>query len=244
MKFKSIASLIAITAATLSFVAPAQAETNFVPEQEGEIDVGLGVLDSSQSLALSLFPFIESIESLDDSFTGQKSRLFVDTLSTKSEYGDDVILNKKDAGTNHSSYWFRPSDTRLKNGELVEDGQLEVGTFKFTFTQTLKELNIDFFDIDYVYAQNPEQSTSIIGLNGSEVFDLMPKTGNNGVFSKTLYDVDSVTLKLGGFHPRWEGDGVNFRMSATTVPEPATLGGLAVVGLAFAGQKLRKGRKA
>lgn len=233
MKFKSIASLIAITAATLSFMAPARAQVDLVPEQEGEIEVGLGVLDDSQSLALSLFPFIENIVSELDATTNSKSRLFIDNLNTANEYGTSVKFGTRDRGTNHEGYWFRPSDSE-------ETGSLEVGTFTFNFSRTLQKLNIDFFDTE------SSETTGLVGLNGSELETVnWVSNGKDGnIVTQTFYDVNSITLKLGKDFDRGTGDGVNFRMSATPIPEPATLGGLAVVGLAFAGQKLRKGRKA
>lgn len=247
MKTQSIASLIAITAATLSFIAPARADVSLSPNIEGEVNVGLGCLDESRCLTMDLFPFIESIISEIDATTGQQSRLFIDNLETSNIYGsgsETVEFGTRDKGTNHLGYWFRPSDTRTKKNSVIEKGSLEIGTFTFNFTTTLEKLSIDFFDTE---SQN---TTGIIGINGSSWdTDWIAKGKDANIVTQTVYNVDSITLQLGGNRKGWTGDGVNFRATGSVpviaeVPEPATLMGLAVVGLALAGHKLRKGCQA
>jgi hypothetical protein len=227
MKIKPIASLIAVTAATLGFMAPARADVNLFPNTEGEVDLDNKIcIDAGQCLSLDLFPFVASI------FSEDGSRLFVDDLSTESTYGD-IVLGTVDAGTNPLGYWLRPSND-------AENGLLETGTFTFNFTETLKKLSIDFFDTE------TDGTTGVLALNGAALdpVDWVSKGGNSNIATQTFYDVDSITMKLGGPRPGWKyGDGVSFRVAAD-VPEPATLSGLAVVGLAFAGRKLRKGSKA
>lgn len=195
-----------------------------VPQEEGELDVGLGCLET----CISLPDLISSIESLTDSTTGAKSRLFVDDVTgganTYTDGTDTVSFASVDGGTNSSGFWYRPVDTDEENG------QLEVGTFKFTFTKTLSELFVDFFDSE----RNNE--TGILAINGVDLAspDYITKGPNGNIQSKTFYDVSSITLKLG--YDDWTifngkentGDGVNFRM-ATSVPEPASVLGLGVV---------------
>lgn len=248
MKTQTIASLIAVTAATLGFMAPARADINLVPDMEGEVSLSnenfngapFACLDEDQCLTMELFPFIESIVSETDTTTGQQSRLFIDNLTTSNTYSngsETVQFGTRDRGTNHLGYWFRPSDTRTENGSVIEDGALEVGTFTFNFTTTFQALTIDFFDTE------SNNTTGVTQVNGSAWdTDWVAKGRDGNIVSQTFYDVNSITLTLGGPRSGWIGDGVNFRASAS-VPEPATLTGLAVVGLAFAGQKLRKSRQ-
>lgn len=204
--------------------APSALAAGFAPiAQEGEIDVGLGCLDSQQCFASSSLPFIESITSLTDASTGSKSRLFIDNLSTKNQYGSSVTLEKKDAGTNHQGFWFRPSEV------TEEKGQLEVGTFTFLFEDLLSNLTIDFFDTEFL------NSTGVLAINGVDLStpDWIAKGKNSSIASLTYQNVQSITLKLGNDTLQGTGDGVNFRFSnieVADVPEPGTLIGLMGVG--------------
>jgi hypothetical protein len=213
---------------------------SLVPQQEGEINVGLGCLDS----CLTLDPLIKSVTSLTDSTTGAKSRLFVDDLLTLSEYdGGAIQFLAKDAGTNPSGYWFRPVET----GELEEKGQLEVGTFKFEFETVIPELTIAYFDTE---AAN---STGVISWTGNNPIlqtDGILGAGNNPVLAgpngniayQTWNNVSYITLKLGNDTPVGTGDGVDFQIDAKgtqSVPEPSTTLGLGILGL-FGALKLRK----
>ncbi|MDJ1179028.1 LEVG family PEP-CTERM protein [Roseofilum sp. BLCC_M91] len=195
-----------------------------VPQEEGELDVGFGCLET----CIALPDLISSIESLTDSTTGAKSRLFVDDVTgsanTYTDGTDTVSFASVDAGTNSSGFWYRPVDTDEENG------QLEVGTFKFTFTKMLSELIVGFFDTER------SGETGVVSINDVAVDDYLAKGPNSNVQSKSFYDVSSITLKLG--YDDWTlingkentGDGVNFRL-ATAVPEPASVLGLGAVAV-------------
>jgi len=195
-----------------------------VPQEEGELDVGFGCLET----CIALPDLIASIESLTDLTTEAKSRLFVDDVTGSSNTYTDgtntVSFASVDAGTNSSGFWFRPVDTDEENG------QLEVGTFKFTFTETLSELIVDFFDTERSH------ETGVVFINGEAVDEYLAKGPNSNIQSQSFYDVSSITLKLG--YDDWTikngkentGDGVNFRLATpVAVPEPASVLGLGVV---------------
>lgn len=199
--------------------------TNLVPQTEGEIDVGLGCYDG----CIGLHPLISKIESLVDSTTGYTSRLFVDSFSTKSLYNSSgtnkIVFEKQDKGTTPTGFWFRPSEYDGTSSE--ENGQLEVGTYRFTFAQTLPELIITFFDTE------SKNSTGILAVNGNPVTEWVAKGANANIAYHAFRDVNSVVLKLGQDTPSGTGDGVNFRLTA--VPEPLTLlGSAAALGLGAA----------
>ena len=223
----SIASLIA-SAAIVSTSSSDAFASDFTPRQHGEINVGLGCLDTCID-AGSIF---ESIISLTDSTTQSRSRLFVDYFGEGDErqsYGDGkVVLNTRDAGTNSLGFWFRPSEYNVETGENEERGQLEVGTYLLNFSQTLAELTIDYFDTESF------NTTGVLAINGQRLDEpaYVAKGRNNNIFSQTFTNVSSIELKLGWDKPRGTGDGVNFRLSgepAESVPEPASLLGLLTV---------------
>lgn len=248
----SIASLTA-SAACLAGMSASASATNFVPQEQGEINVGLGCLDSDACLTLD--PIFANITSLTDSTSGTQSRLFVDYFGQgdqKLTYGSGdskVQFKTKDAGTNSMGYWFRPSERKIlgqdDNGQDIfgteEKGQLEVGTYLFEFSQELAELTIDFFDTE------SKNSTGVLAINGEAVNtpDYVAKGKNNNVASQTFYNVSSLELKLGLDKLKGTGDGVNFRMSGEpapqSVPEPAAAVGLmAIAGLGFARKQKAK----
>lgn len=235
MKFQFLTSLLAATAtvATGALVAPASA-FDFVPQQEGEVYVGLECYDG----CIELDPIFESIVSLTDASTGYTSRLFVDNFTTTNNYGNGAVkFGLKDAGTTHDGFWFRPSEYNA-NGTAEETGQLEVGTFQFNFSSVISELTIDFFDTE----SNP--TTGAIAINGIAIEDWLTKGGNSNIQSKTYYDVSSITLKLGNDTVSGTGDGVNFRMGGEpteAVPEPASIvaGLLASAGFAAARKRAK-----
>ncbi|NES72646.1 MAG: PEP-CTERM sorting domain-containing protein [Okeania sp. SIO2D1] len=240
-KFLSTALLATATLATVGMFAPQASATSLVPQMETEIDVDLGCLDPDPDKCIdkgefsTFLPWIANISSLVDATTGEKSRLFVDHLATKSTYtdGDTLIRFKsKDAGTNPDGYWFRPSEVN------EEKGQLEVGTFQFDFTKTIRKLTIDFFDTEKA------NSTGILAINGVELDQpIYIADGPNGnIAEEMLFDVNSITLKLGNDKLNSTGDGVDFRLHKD-VPEPTTALGLLVVGALGAASARKRGQK-
>ncbi|MFW5763022.1 MAG: PEP-CTERM sorting domain-containing protein, partial [Coleofasciculus sp.] len=110
----TIASLVAAATVATGFMAPSASALSLVPQEEGEVDVGLGACLSPSSQTgdpctyLTLSPLIGSIESLVDDSTGTKSRLFVDKSGTLNTYGAVQFL-PSDGGTPQEGYWFRPA---------------------------------------------------------------------------------------------------------------------------------------
>lgn len=239
--FSSTAALTA-TALGIFSTAAVAAPGSMTPETEVEIDVGLGCLVESECLTqeqLAQFG-IASITSLVDATTGTRSRLFVDNLSTLStyfnadaEFNNDVELLKKDAGTNFTNFWYRPSTDE-------EKGQLEVGTFEIDFVSTVKQLAVDFFDTER------NNATGAIALNGEDLAepDYVAKGKDGNIATQIFADVSSITLKLGFDTASGTGDGVNFRLAdaSENIPEPSAIVGLAL--LAAGGAFGRRRREA
>ena len=235
--------LAAATTVALGTIASSSYAVSLVPDSEGEIDAGLGCLDEAQCIRPESLSFVESIMSETDETTGSRSRLFVDDLTTENVYGSDVSFSTTDAGTNPADIWFRPVAYLEGSDFYPEEGQLEVGTYTFEFGTLLEELTIDYFDTESA------NTTGVVAINGMSLGspDWVQSGSNGNVFSQTFADVSSFTLKLGLYDPdgmsvKAPGDGVRFRLAATpaSVPEPMTIGGLAVVGLAMAGSKLKR----
>jgi hypothetical protein len=227
-----IASVV-VSATILGAIAPAASAFNFVPQQQGELNVGLGCLDT----CIDAGAIFESIVSLKDSSSGSRSRLFVDYFGkgdvTQSYGNGQVVLKTKDAGTNADGFWFRPSEYNESTGFAEEQGQLEVGTYLITFAQELSELTIDFFDTE------SSKTTGVLAINGQNLASpsFVPSGKDSNIFSQTFTNVRSIIIKLGNDTPSGTGDGVNFRLAGvpvpepTSVPEPASiLGLLAIAG--------------
>ena len=246
MKRQLLTSLIstAATIVTLGIFSSSAFAASLVPQREGEINVGLGCIDPDPDKCIDInsMPFIESIESLTDSTTGSRSRLFVDNLSTENTYGSGtnaIKFETKDAGTNPEAFWFRPSEHNEDTGYAEETGQLEVGTFAFTFTEMLDELTVDYFDTE------SKKSTGVIAINGIALDDpyWVPKGKDSNIFSQTFFNVSSITLKLGKDHKRGTGDGVDFNINKhQDIPEPTALLSLLAISL-FGASSVKKGKK-
>ena len=241
MKRLLLGSILTITTACTAFgsFATSVKAVGLIPSQEGEIDVGLDI-EGAEYLSNDLFPFIDSIVSEVDQSTESRSRLFVDDFTTTNEYADGVIFDSRDAGTNPEGFWFRPSEYNEETGFSEEQGQLEVGTFTFNFNTIFEELTVSFFDTE------SNNTTGAIAINGValENPDWVTKGSNGNTVTQTFQDIESITLKLGVDIEDGKGDGVNFQIAGTpttaTVPEPTTLGGLAIVGLALFRRQLQK----
>jgi len=242
----TVATAVAASTVVTGLLAPAASAATLKtfdlvrhPEndpQEGEIDVGLVCIEE----CIELDPLIQSVESLVDASTGSKSRLFIDNLRTESIYtdtsGSDIVrLLAGDKGTNPEGFWFRPSTDE-------EEGRLEVGTYKFTFSQTLAELDFTFFDLDWA-----SNSTGVVAINGdTSRSKFYPAGGNGSQTTDTFKNVKSITLKLGLDHPDFTGDGVDFQLVARLpmpVPEPSTVLGLGAVAIGALGLRKRKNNK-
>lgn len=221
--------LVGATVATGIFASPALA-FDFTPTQEGEIDVGLGCYDN----CIPTPTIFKSITSLVDSTTGSRSRLFVDNASTANVYNaggsNQLTFLEADAGTNWGGYFFRPSEYNEATDSSETTGQLEVGTFKFEFTSTLAELNMDFFDTEKA------ENTGILSINGVAVNDWLAAGADGNVQSRSFANVDSITLKLGFDNPEVGrgGDGVNFKMGGTLASDAATPEPFSMIGAGLA----------
>ncbi|MEO1294336.1 MAG: LEVG family PEP-CTERM protein [Cyanobacteria bacterium J06636_16] len=214
--------LAASVAMTGAMTADAQA-FDLVPQQEGEI-----ALDNKACITgncIQLDSIVKSVESLQDSSTGTQSSLFVDKYNTKNDYGA-FSFRKKDVGTadTNGAYWFRPVAFNT-DGSAIEGGELEVGTFKFTFAEIIETLTVSWFDTERKngtsYIAEVETANGFVNYQNT-----VPKGGNNNIFTKEFSGVKSITLNLGEHYGR-TGDGVNFQVDAEPVPEPSTMLGIA-----------------
>jgi hypothetical protein len=229
-----------MSAIVLGFSPTAQA-ISFVPAEEGEVNVGFAAALTGEAY-LNLDPVFASIESLVDPSTQTRSRLFVDRAGTSNTYGG-IRFRSNDVGTAEGSgdFWFRPV-AMAANGvdPLVENGQLEVGLFKFNFASILDDLEISWFDTEFERAnQGKGTSYTVEYADGSTESQYIAAGRNNNIQSTILNDVASITLNLGERRGS-TGDGVNFQMEgspAEDVPEPSLLLGLGALLLVGLGQR-------
>ncbi len=223
----------------LSFLTPAAKALNFVPQSEGEINVGLG--SSLAGSYLDVSSLFSSIVSEVDSTTGTRSRLFVDKAGTANNYGS-IFFQTFDTGTSEEqdNFWLRPVAMRNETTPLTENGQLEVGTFTFNFAQPLEKLLIRWFDTEDV-------GTGILSVNGIALNEFVTPGANKNIFEQMLTNVNSITLKFGNAQSSVipsTGDGVLAQFEGTpvaSVPEPGmTLGLAAIAGGGFLNWSRRK----
>jgi hypothetical protein len=227
---KSVTLGLAATALIGVVAHPQSAQAvNLVPQQEGEIK--LTNLDCLTGQCIELDGSIfASIVSEKDSSTGTYSYLFVDQKGTENTYYDlknnsQFTFGSVDLGTTEpeGQFWFRPVAVN-QDGTLMENGELEVGTFTFQFAKTLSELNLSFFDTE----KRGGTSFKVFYADGSDQSILVSKGPNSNLQTFSFSDVDKITLNLGERYGR-TGDGVNFQGTAT-VPEPSvTLGAIAAM---------------
>lgn len=221
----TVASLIAASTVTVGLIAPSASALSLVPQKEGEVRLlNLAPLDNAKVVDLpELIYSVESLANPDNTF----SRLFVDDLTTANNYSGIVQFQARDAGTVPEGFWYRPSEVEEENG------QLEVGTFKFVFTEKLPELTVRYFDTESFpttgvpdfFAEAQTDGTLISGENP------VPSGGNANIYTQTWENVSFITLKLGN-DTAGTGDGVDFQIE--TVPEPATVLGLGALAIAGA----------
>lgn len=241
----AVAALVTTSALATGFLAPsASAQVSLVPQDETEIDVGFGCLTADCLTWDELAPYwIESIKSIEDTSTKTKSRLFVDLLGKDtgiSTYGP-VVLNPTDGGTNPVGFWFRPSEVEPAGSdpEREEKGQLEVGTYKFTFTHIIPELKIAYFDNEtdgvtgFLETILHTDGNLVPGTQGTLVsgVNLLPAGSNGNIQYQILKNVSFITLKLGNDTNPGNGDGVSFQLYKKAVPEPGAAVGLGALGL-------------
>ncbi|MEQ8384228.1 MAG: LEVG family PEP-CTERM protein [Coleofasciculus sp. A1-SPW-01] len=233
----TVASLLAASTVTVGLIAPSASAIELLPPQdiETEINVGLGCL-TDNCIDPSDIPWIKDIVSLEDETSGTKSRLFIDILGTETIYDGGTLgiadLLAKDLGTTPSGAWFRPSETNANGSVGEEEGQLEVGTYKFTFTKIIPELTIKYFDTE------SSATTGVPDFFAEALTDGMLISGDNPVplgedgnlYYQTWKDVSEITLKLGK-DTGGTGDGVDFQL-IKDVPEPGTVLGLGALAMA------------
>lgn len=248
MNIKLVTTLTAtFSAVTLwSFASPALA-INLVPPQEGEINVGLGNPLAQNYIATPGF----RVESLADSRTGVLSRLFVDRAGTENHYSD-VQFAAHDTSTSEQvggGYWFRPAYMAYNpQGQLLENGQLEVGTFRITFDNVMEQLLVRWFDTEYLGGQTGTNFWAYDVAGNLIRTGVVASLGSNNIQSRTFANVKSLVLDLGEYLGNGE-DGVNFQMEGTAIipppppeeaPEPMTIAGLALGSSALAMARRRR----
>ncbi|GAB4345531.1 MAG: hypothetical protein Fur0042_10250 [Cyanophyceae cyanobacterium] len=238
----------ALSLGAITLLAPSAMAGSLVPTQEGEVNVGLGLVDPAQAVSLNGFT-ITSLSSADlgrsDNIT--RSRLFVDETSTANYYSDDYQFDAKDVGTNGQGLWFRASDPE-------EKGQLETGLFRVDFAQAVASLKVDFFDVEFGYETGilsyvmgdgtVVNARDYIGYSEIQ-YDANGVSIDGQFHSRTYSNVKSIIMKIGedvqtagADGKQLTGDGVLFRLTslgdtpAASVPEPGMVLGLS--GLAFA----------
>lgn len=222
----TVASLLAASTVTVGLMAPSASASTLVPQQEGEVRLlNLAPLDNSQVVTLpALIKSVESLANPDTTF----SRLFVDDLTTANNYGGIVQFDAGDVGTVPPGFWYRPSEV------AEENGQLEVGTFKFVFTEKLPELTVRYFDTETrnttgvpdFFAAAQTDGLLVSGVNP------VPAGANANIYTQTWENVSYITLKLGNDKEPGTGDGVDFQLES--VPEPGTVLGLGTLAMAGA----------
>lgn len=231
----TVASLIAASTVTVGLMAPSASAFSLVPQEEGEVEL-LNLAPLDENLVVTLPDLIASVESLANP-DGTFSRLFVDNLSTPNNYGGIVQFQARDTGTVPPGFWYRPSEVEEENG------QLEVGTFRFVFAETLPRLTVRYFDTESFpttgvpdfFADAQTDGLLVSGENP------VPEGEDGNIYTQTWQDVSFITLKLGN-DTRGTGDGVDFQLE--TVPEPGTVLGLGTLAMAGAFGLRKRNKKA
>lgn len=230
--------LAAISVLGLGLSAVPVQAVNLVPQQEGEVQLdNLGCLTGTcLELDDSIF---KSVVSEKDSSTGTYSYLFVDKKGTSNVYNDTInggtfTFKSVDLGTTEpeGQYWFRPVAVN-EYGQLLENGELEVGTFTFEFVNKLSELTLSFFDTE---KGRGTTSFKVFYENGASEAFTVAKGPNSNIQTFTVNDIQKITLNLGERYGR-TGDGVNFQGTAS-IPEPSMV--LGAIAAMCGGGLLRK----
>ncbi|MBW4615829.1 MAG: LEVG family PEP-CTERM protein [Desmonostoc vinosum HA7617-LM4] len=235
-KFTILSTTLAASTLTLSLVggvSKAKA-VSLVPPIEGEIKLTNVACVTGSCIDTAPYGYTISSESYNSNYL--PSLLFSDDSATANNWGFGIVFGQPDAGTNTiaGENWFRPVALK-KDGSFPENGQLEVGQYKFNFATTIAELQLLFFDTE-------DTGTSILSLNGNPYNSTVAPGDNANMKKVTLTNVNSLELKLGNIGGKFvTGDGVRLDINKT-VPEPGTilsLGAIAVSAL-FGLQKRKK----
>ncbi|MBW4673745.1 MAG: LEVG family PEP-CTERM protein [Desmonostoc geniculatum HA4340-LM1] len=239
-KFTILATTLAASTISLNVVggiSKAQA-ASLVPPVEGEIQLTNVACLTGSCIDTTAYGYTVTSQNYNADYL--PSLLFSDDSSTPNSYGFGISFGKPDGGTNTiaGENWFRPV-ARRTNGKLPENGQLEVGQFKFDFASTISELVLSFFDVEDI-------GTSILSVNGVAYGGTITPGSDANIKKVTLTNVNSLEVKLGNIGGRFAtGDGVRLDVNQT-VPEPGTTMSLGVLGLValFGLQKRKKSSQA
>lgn len=233
-------------------VMPAANATNLIPQREGEIETtNLGcIVSAANCIKSSELGFtVTSLEYQDiDGNTYAPSRLFVDKGATENNWGGGIRFGFTDLGTNTSrdEYWLRPV-AYDGSGRVRENGQLEVGRFRFDFGQKMAEIFLELFDIEDAFKTGILATDGIFETNAVARDGLLDQHGDNGKSSITLRNATYFVLQLGNTGRdsvfRRTGDGVRLSGFAVSrsVPEPSAAIGFGLLATAGTfGLKKRK----
>jgi hypothetical protein len=267
MKKSTLATKAIITATVgIGFIAamPAANAASLTPSEEGEIKLANMACIVSASNCIDTKKLGYSVTSLSYKSYATKadadkkklttykaSRLFIDDSSTANTWLTSNVPNKyginfqkQDIGTNtnNNELWFRPVAYDA-SGKTRENGQLEVGLFRFDFDKAISKLAFDVFDIESA------EKSGITQINGKSISQFFKNTGNNGLEKVTLKNVKSLTMQLGytGYDSGFKtGDGARLA-GLQAVPESSTtvsLGLLALAGMFGVSQRKKASKLA
>jgi hypothetical protein len=235
--FNKLVKTLALSTLSLGIATASISEAkaaSLVPTAEGEIQLsndGFSCLDPAKCIDTEALSFSYTVESLifDEDF--DVSRLFADNRGTENTYGfgiNSITLEADDRGTNPEAgkNWFRP--VAYQGGTAAEEAHLEVGRFRFNLSKMVKELRLDFFDVE------DSGVTGVIEVNGEtmNLEDLILEGGDNSnIQTLVLNDVKDFVVQLGNVNGSQfpTGDGVDL---AVSVPESETTIALSLVAVA------------
>jgi hypothetical protein len=253
MTKSTLAAKVIVTATVgIGFVSaiPAANAMSFIPNREGEIKltnmacVASVCIDTQKELGYSVTSlayksYATEADAQNNKLTTYKaSRLFVDNSATANTWVEPdqtktngIKFGTEDLGTNTNKdeLWLRPVGYSA-TGRTVENGELEVGLFKFNFDKAISTLAIDVFDVESL------NKSGITEINGKSISQFFKNAGNNGIERVTVKNIKSLTMQIGytGYDSGFKtGDGVRLT-GFQSVPESSTtasLGLLAVAGM-------------
>ncbi|MEM7581464.1 MAG: LEVG family PEP-CTERM protein [Mastigocoleus sp.] len=250
--FKGFVKVLTVSTVGLTLLAGAESANaqSFLPQEEGEVELTNLICLTGDCIAPKGFTItsLDYSQDLPDDANYGVSRFFMDSKGTANDYGFGIKFKADDAGTNpHSSeiYWGRPVAFD-KDGNAIENGELEVGRFLFTFDEKVS-LDLSFLDVE----ESKGAFSSILKVNGNDFNQSLPAGADDNIQNVSLTNVKSFEVQLGnpGINSditkfQKTGDGVNIQVAAKT-PEPAatfSFAALAVAGM-FGVAKRRKSTK-